>query len=167
MDTRAKSASYELQEFLGGGMSHVYRARDTLIRRTVAVRQDSDYAGLLRILKLTGRLSGRSAHGREPHQTTSTSCTILAKTDRQRPFMVMEFPARRGSAPTPCATDTPRGALRDLANETLAGRLARALEYVHTQKIIHRDLKPENIHINTAGVVKLIICGIARPKACR
>jgi serine/threonine-protein kinase len=38
MDLPARIGKYELQEFLGGGMSHVYRARDTLIGRTVAVK---------------------------------------------------------------------------------------------------------------------------------
>jgi serine/threonine protein kinase len=34
----ARIGKYELQEFLGGGMSHVYRAVDTVIGRTVAVK---------------------------------------------------------------------------------------------------------------------------------
>ena len=38
MDLPARIGKYELQEFLGGGMSHVYRAVDTLIGRTVAVK---------------------------------------------------------------------------------------------------------------------------------
>jgi serine/threonine protein kinase len=48
-DLPARIGKYELREFLGGGMSHVYRALDTLIGRTVAVKiltdagcQDSD-----------------------------------------------------------------------------------------------------------------------------
>jgi hypothetical protein len=49
MDLPARIGKYELQEFLGGSMSHVYRALDTLIGRTAAVKiltdagcQDSD-----------------------------------------------------------------------------------------------------------------------------
>ena len=38
MELPARIGKYELQEFLGGGMSHVYRALDTLIGRTVAVK---------------------------------------------------------------------------------------------------------------------------------
>ena len=44
----------------------------------------------------------------------------------------------------------------------IALQVARALEYIHSQKIVHRDIKPENIHINTAGVVKLMDFGIAK-----
>ena len=38
MELPARVGKYELEEFLGGGMSHVYRARDTVIGRTVAVK---------------------------------------------------------------------------------------------------------------------------------
>ena len=38
MELPARIGKYELEEFLGGGMSHVYRARDTVIGRTVAVK---------------------------------------------------------------------------------------------------------------------------------
>jgi serine/threonine protein kinase len=38
MDLPARISKYELQEFLGGGMSHVYRALDTPIGRTIAVK---------------------------------------------------------------------------------------------------------------------------------
>jgi serine/threonine-protein kinase len=38
LELPARIGKYELQEFLGGGMSHVYRALDTLIGRTVAVK---------------------------------------------------------------------------------------------------------------------------------
>jgi eukaryotic-like serine/threonine-protein kinase len=38
MQLPARISKYELQEFLGGGMSHVYRAQDTVLGRTVAVK---------------------------------------------------------------------------------------------------------------------------------
>jgi formylglycine-generating enzyme required for sulfatase activity len=72
--------------------------------------------------------------------------------------MVMEF--LRGEDLRHAMRNGHTGVLRDKLK--IAAQVARALEYVHTQKIIHRDLKPENIHINTAGVVKLIDFGIAK-----
>ena len=76
MDLPARIGKYELQEFLGGGMSHVYRARDTLIGRTVAVKiltdagcQDSDVKQrFLAEARMAGSLS------------TSSAFTILART---------------------------------------------------------------------------------------
>ena len=38
----ARIGKYELEEYIGGGMSHVYRARDTVIGRTVAVKIPTD-----------------------------------------------------------------------------------------------------------------------------
>jgi formylglycine-generating enzyme required for sulfatase activity len=156
MDLPARIGKYELQEFLGGGMSHVYRARDTLIGRTVAVKiltdagcQDSEVKErFLAEARMAGSLTHDNVLG----------IYDFGEDDRQRPFMVMEF--LRGEDLRHAMRNGHTGVLRDKLK--IAAQVARALEYVHTQKIIHRDLKPENIHINTAGVVKLIDFGIAK-----
>jgi serine/threonine-protein kinase len=156
MDLPARIGKYELQEFLGGGMSHVYRARDTLIGRTVAVKiltdagcQDSEVKErFLAEARMAGSLTHDNVLG----------IYDFGEDDRQRPFMVMEFLRGEDLRHAMCNGHT--GVLRDKLK--IAAQVARALEYVHTQKIVHRDLKPENIHINTAGVVKLIDFGIAK-----
>jgi formylglycine-generating enzyme required for sulfatase activity len=156
MELPARIGKYELQEFLGGGMSHVYRARDTLIGRTVAVKiltdagcQDSDVKErFLAEARMAGSLTHDNVLG----------IYDFGEDDRHRPFMVMEF--LRGEDLRHAMRNGNTGALRDKLK--IAAQVARALGYVHTQKIIHRDLKPENIHINTAGVVKLIDFGIAK-----
>ena len=156
MDLPARIGKYELQEFLGGGMSHVYRARDTLIGRTVAVKiltdagcQDADVKErFLAEARMAGSLTHDNVLG----------IYDFGEDDQQRPFMVMEF--LRGEDLRHAMRNGHTGVLRDRLK--IAAQVARALEYVHTQKIIHRDLKPENIHINAAGVVKLIDFGIAK-----
>ena len=156
MDLPARIGKYELQEFLGGGMSHVYRARDTLIGRTVAVKiltdagcQDSEVKErFLAEARMAGSLTHDNVLG----------IYDFGEDDHERPFMVMEF--LRGEDLRHAMRNGHTGVLRDKLK--IAAQVARALEYVHTQKIIHRDLKPENIHINTAGVVKLIDFGIAK-----
>jgi len=64
MELPARIGKYELEEFLGGGMSHVYRARDTVIGRTVAVKILTEQG--LRGRGSQGPLPGRSAHGGQP-----------------------------------------------------------------------------------------------------
>jgi serine/threonine-protein kinase len=156
MELPARIGKYELEEFLGGGMSHVYRARDTVIGRTVAVKilteqgcaDDEVKARFLAEARMAGNLS----------HDNILSIYDFGEDEQKRPFMVMEF--LRGQ--------DLRGAIRGGNTGDTAGKLrialqvARALEYTHSQKIIHRDLKPENVHINSAGVVKLIDFGIAK-----
>lgn len=156
MDLPARIGKYELQEFLGGGMSHVYRALDTLIGRTVAVKiltdagcQDTEVKErFLAEARMAGSLSHDNVLG----------IYDFGEDDQHRPFMVMEF--LRGEDLRHALRNGHTGDLRNKLN--IAAQVARALAYVHTQKIVHRDLKPDNIHINTAGVVKLIDFGIAK-----
>ncbi len=137
-------------------MSHVYRALDTLIGRTVAVKilteagcQDADVKDrFLAEARMAGSLSHDNVLG----------IYDFGEDDQHRPFMVMEF--LRGEDLRHAMRNGHTGDLRNKLK--IAAQVARALGYVHTQKIIHRDLKPENIHINTAGVVKLIDFGIAK-----
>src|ERR1039458_7876848 len=156
MDLPARIGKYELQEFLGGGMSHVYRAVDTLIGRTVAVKilteagcQDTEVKErFLAEARMAGGLSHDNVLG----------IYDFGEDDQHRPFMVMEF--LRGEDLRHALRNGHCGELRGKLK--IAVQVARALEYVHGQRIIHRDLKPDNIHINAAGVVKLIDFGIAK-----
>ena len=137
-------------------MSNVYRALDTVIGRTVAVKilteagcQDTDVRErFLAEARMAGSLTHDNVLG----------IYDFGEDDQRRPFMVMEF--LRGEDLRHAMRN---GHVGDLRNKLkIASQVARALAYVHTQKIVHRDLKPENSHINTAGVVKLIDFGIAK-----
>jgi formylglycine-generating enzyme required for sulfatase activity len=152
----ARVSKYELQEFLGGGMSHVYRARDTVIGRTVAVKilteagcQDAEAKA--RFLA-EARMAGNISHD------NIISIYDFGEDEKQHPFMVMEF--LRGEDLRHAIKNGRTGDLRSKLR--IALQIARALEYIHTQKIVHRDIKPENIHVNGAGVVKLMDFGIAK-----
>jgi formylglycine-generating enzyme required for sulfatase activity/predicted Ser/Thr protein kinase len=155
MQLPASLGKYELLEFLGGGMSHVYRARDTVIGRIVAVKvltdegcQDAEAKA--RFLQ-EARMAGNIEH--------ENIIRIHDYGEEQgRPFIVMEF----------LVGEDLRHAIReghtgDLANKLrIAKDVARALEYVHSKKIVHRDIKPDNVHIDASGKVKLMDFGIAR-----
>ena len=156
MDLPARIGKYELEEFLGGGMSHVYRARDTVIGRTVAVKilteagcQDPEAKA--RFLA-EARMAGNITHD------NVLSIYDFGEDDQHRPFMVMEL--LKGEDLRHAIKAGRTGDLRSKLK--IALQIARALEYIHSQKIIHRDIKPENVHINAAGVVKLMDFGIAK-----
>jgi serine/threonine-protein kinase len=156
MQLPARIGKYELEEFLGGGMSHVYRARDTVIGRTVAVKILTEQGCADEEVKARflaeARMAGNLAHD------NILSIYDFGEDDQRRPFMVMEF--LRGEDLRHAIKEGHTG---DLCNKLkIAVQVARALAYIHTQKIVHRDIKPDNVHINTAGVVKLIDFGIAK-----
>ncbi|MCZ2154150.1 MAG: protein kinase [Bryobacterales bacterium] len=147
---------YELIEFLGGGMSHVYRARDTVIGRIVAVKvltpegcaNEDVRKRFLVEAQTAGRISGHP--------------NVIAVYDygqeQERPFMVMEF--LRGNDLRHLISEKKTGDTQRKLEIAIEG--AKALKFIHSEKIIHRDIKPDNIHISQTGVVKLIDFGIAK-----
>lgn len=155
MDLPATIGKYELLEFLGGGMSHVYRARDTVIDRAVVVKiltesscQDADAkARFLQEAKLAGGFQ---------HENI-VSVFDYGEFDG-KPFIVMEY--LKGED----LRDAIRGSRLGSINDRLriAVHIADALQYVHARAIVHRDIKPENIHIDPNGRVKLMDFGIAK-----
>jgi serine/threonine-protein kinase len=156
MELPARIGKYELQEFLGGGMSHVYRARDTVIGRTVAVKilteagcEDPEVKA--RFLA-EARMAGNIAHDNVLH------IYDYGEDEKHHPFIVMEF--LRGEDLRHAIRDQHTGDLKSKLK--IALQVARALQYVHSQKIIHRDIKPENVHLTPNGVVKLMDFGIAK-----
>jgi serine/threonine-protein kinase len=155
MQLPARIGKYQLVEFLGGGMSHVYRAHDTVLNRTVALKilteaGCADSEAKARFLQ-EARMAGGIVHD-----------NIINVYDfgeeQNRPYIVMEF--LRGESVRDAIKNNHTG---DLKNKlTLAIQLANALHYIHEKKIIHRDIKPENLHIDAAGKMKLMDFGIAK-----
>lgn len=148
---------YEVLEYLGGGMSEVYRATDTVLGRTVALkiltvqgaRDDQMRTRFLLEAKVSSGIS---------HDNIIT--TYDYGEDQGRPYLVMEFlvgqtlkQAIRSAEPRP---------LRERVDICL--QLARALRHVHRLGIIHRDIKPDNVHLDAQGRVKLMDFGIAKTK---
>ena len=137
-------------------MSEVYRARDTVIGRTVAIKilteaGCADPDAKARFLQ-EARLAGNIEHD------NVISIYDFGEDDRQRPYMVMEF--LRGEDLRHAIREGHLGDLR--AKLRIALQVARAIGYIHSLNIVHRDIKPENIHLTTGGVVKLMDFGIAK-----
>jgi serine/threonine-protein kinase len=130
---------YEILALLGsGGMGEVYKATDTRLGRTVAIK----------FLKAayTDRLDREAraiAALNHPH-----ICTIH---DVGPDYLVMEY-LEGAPLGSPVPTEN---AIR------LALQIAAALEAAHAKGIIHRDLKPGNIFVTQAGV-KLLDFGLAK-----
>jgi formylglycine-generating enzyme required for sulfatase activity len=155
MKLPAQWGKYELLEFLGGGMSHVYRARDTVIGRTVAVKilteescADADAkARFLREAKTAGNIV---------HDNIINIFDFGI--EQGRPYIVMEF-LQGGDL----RHAIQNGQTGDYLNRLeIACSIARALEHIHSLNIIHRDIKPDNVNIAPDGRVKLMDFGIAK-----
>jgi formylglycine-generating enzyme required for sulfatase activity len=156
MQLPARIGKYELEEFLGGGMSHVYRARDTVIGRTVALKilteAGCEDAEAKERFLAEARMAGNISHD------NVLSIYDFGEDEQHHPFMVMEF--LKGEDLRHAIKNGRTGELKDKLK--IAVQVARALAYIHTQKIIHRDIKPENVNLSPSGVVKLMDFGIAK-----
>jgi formylglycine-generating enzyme required for sulfatase activity/tRNA A-37 threonylcarbamoyl transferase component Bud32 len=155
MQLPATIGKYELLEFLGGGMSHVYRARDTVIDRAVVVKiltddscKDADAkARFLQEAKLAGGFQ---------HENI-VSVFDYGEYDG-KPYIVMEY--LKGEDLREAIRGSRLGGMNDRLR--IALHISDALDYVHGRAIVHRDIKPENIHIDPNGRVKLMDFGIAK-----
>src|SRR5947209_2934690 len=85
----ARIGKYDLQEFLGGGMSHVYRAVDTVIGRQVAVKILTNSASQDEEAKARFLTEARTA-GNLTHENV-ISIFDFGWDDQYGLFMVMEF----------------------------------------------------------------------------
>jgi eukaryotic-like serine/threonine-protein kinase len=155
MEHPSRVGKYELEEFLGGGMSHVYRAKDSVLGRRVALKilteaGSSDAEAKARFL-LEARMASSINH------ENIISIYDFGE-DQGRPFIVMEF--LEGES---LRDAIKRGRLGNFQRRLkIALQVARALDFIHARKIIHRDIKPENIHVDEAAKVKLMDFGIAK-----
>src|ERR671936_1940558 len=146
---------YEILSALGaGGMGEVYRARDTRLKREVAIKvlpesfaNDADrLARFQREAELLATLNHPNIgaiYGFE--ESNGTSALVLE---------LVEGPTladRIAQGPIPLDEALP-----------IARQIAEALEAAHEQGIIHRDLKPANIKVRDDGTVKVLDFGLAK-----
>lgn len=150
-----KLGPYEIQSPLGaGGMGEVYRARDTRLDRTVAIKILATHLSASPELKQRMEREARAISAlNHPHICHLYDIGSQDGTD----FLVMEFlegetladRLRKGAMPLP-----------EILKIGIA--IADALSFAHRQGIVHRDLKPGNIMLTQAGA-KLMDFGLAKP----
>ena len=149
---------YEILERIAvGGQGTVYRARDTVLDRTVAVKlinepiaADQPY---LEALQREARLAARLEH------SNITSVYDFQVEDGQ-PFIVMEY--------VPDSLDKHMSGGKKLPDRKameIAIQVCRALSHAHKAGVIHRDIKPQNILLTQDGSAKVSDFGIARALA--
>ena len=151
---------YELLEQVGtGGMSAVYRGRDTALDREVAVKVLHPH--------LATREDSRARFSREARAVARLSHPNIVEIfdcsgdDSEESWLVTEFVHGR----TLRAFAEEVGLGSPVVGALVCRALADALVHAHAAGVIHRDLKPENIMVSEEGgrrAVKLADFGIAR-----
>ena len=147
--------SYEVIEPIGvGGMGEVYRARDSRLRREVALKiLPAAIAGDPDRIARFEREAQALAALNHPHiahiygveESQSTTALVLELVDG-------ETRAERIA----------RGPVQMAEAVSMAQSVADAMDSAHAHGIVHRDLKPANVKINTAGVLKVLDFGLAK-----
>lgn len=153
-----KLGKYELIEKLGqGGMAQVYKARQPMIERLVAIKlMQSHLSENKQFVDRFLREAQRLGQLRHPNIVSVIDFDIIENTH----FLVMDFV----SGPTLQTYLEQRGKLPLGEALRLASQIASALQYAHEKGVIHCDLKPPNVMFQdmTYDQVVLTDFGIAR-----
>jgi serine/threonine-protein kinase len=154
LDKGTDLGPYSIRELLGsGGMGEVYRAKDTRLKREVAVKVLPDYL----------------ADDPEAHARFEREAQSVAALSHPNILAIHDFGCENGVS---------FAVMELLEGETLRGRMDRAqlsaakaleiareivrgLEAAHDRGVVHRDLKPENVFLTTGGLVKILDFGLA------
>lgn len=156
MEQRILSGRYLLQEKLGsGGMAEVYRARDKLLDRPVAVKiLHAEYRSDVEFVERFHREA--KAAGKLSHPNIVNIYDV--GTDGIDHYIVMEY------VPSNTLKDKIReeGPLDILTAVNIACDIASGLCHAHSNNIVHCDIKPHNILMTSDGHAKIADFGIAR-----
>ena len=155
MENPSRVGKYELEKYLGGSMARVYRARDSVLGRRVALKLLSE-AGMADPEAKQRFLQEARVASSIRHENIVSVYDFGE--EQGRPYIVMEFV--EGESLRDAIKSGHVGDLRNRLKIALA--VANAVDHIHTRKIIHRDLKPDNIHINSEGKALLMDFGIAK-----
>src|SRR5215467_13375215 len=147
--------SLEVTALLGkGGMGEVYRARDSKLKRDVAIKVlPPEFARDAERLARAQREAEVLASLNHPHiaqiygqqAADGMPCLILEYVDSE----TLEERLKQGPIPVSESLE-------------LARQIADALEAAHERGIVHRDLKPANVKVTSTGKLKVLDFGLAK-----
>lgn len=146
------ASHYRIEEMIGSGsFSHVYRARDLLLDRQVALKVFKP--------KAASNVSTVLAEARTVAALNHPNiCTVFAVDDSLGvPAIAMEY------VPGRSLSRTLSGEALDHSRVASIGRqIAEGMAVAHAQGVIHGDLKPENVMVSEGDSVKILDFGLSR-----
>ncbi|MCH7771898.1 MAG: serine/threonine protein kinase, partial [Bacteroidetes bacterium] len=144
-----------LEKLGGGGMGVVYKAEDTKLDRTVALKFLPAHL-----------LADKEAEQRFNSEAKAASsfdhpniCTIhdIGKTDDDQSFIVMAY--YKGET---LKKKIEKGPIKIEEAIDIVSQVAEGLKRAHKKGIVHRDIKPANIFITNDGIAKILDFGLAK-----
>jgi eukaryotic-like serine/threonine-protein kinase len=156
-DLPSRFGPYEIVSPLGaGGMGQVYRARDSRLNRSVAIK----------ILREPSALN--------PDRQRRFAQEAIAASALNHPNILTVYDVGvEGDIPYLVSELIDGGSLREEMNRgriplrraiEIAHQIADGLTAAHEAGIVHRDLKPENVMVNVDGRVKIVDFGLAKAR---
>ncbi len=150
---------YDIEGLLGeGGMAKVYRSRDPVIERIVALKsvdkrqiRSEEIENLLSRFKREAQAAGKLVH------PNIVSIFEYGEDDNYA-YIAMECVF--GKSLQAFSREDFRSELRHI--RTIISQILQALDHSHRAGVIHRDMKPSNILVTRDGTIKVTDFGIAR-----
>jgi serine/threonine protein kinase/tetratricopeptide (TPR) repeat protein len=154
-----KVGSFQIIELIGrGGMGVVYRAQDTKLKRSVAVKSVPP--------KWRTDLNAKARFKREAELLASLNHPNIAviydiiEQDESAVYLILEYVPGET-----LAQRIAREPLRFQETLSIGQQIVEAVSAAHKKDIVHRDLKPSNIKITPEGRIKVLDFGLAKPFA--
>ncbi len=157
MESTVLGSRYELLERVGmGGMAVVYKAKDIMLNRFVAIKilreEYKENEDFIRRFKIEAQAAASLSH-------QNIAQIYDVGEEKGMNYIVMEF-LEGETLKKYILSKQGNLSRREAMNYSM--QICRALEHAHSKYVVHRDIKPQNIVLTESGKLKLADFGIAR-----